>query len=229
MRALEIYERIRLLRKEHLKLSQEKFGEILGVNRSNINNIEGNRLVKPEQKEPLYKLICKEFNVRYEWLMTGEGEMFNESQEDFFDKLAEQYGLGIFARKILEFYGSLEDEQKRTLEKFIYQAAMCVLEDNIAKAQAGIAEAAANANLPDMSSAAAIVFHEAFPYVGIGNITDKELAQMTGEKTGAVDKAMAIYRAARSQDNAEHEIIKDGKETIDKLSQIPPVTDKEDF
>ncbi|MEZ3437564.1 MAG: helix-turn-helix domain-containing protein [Oscillospiraceae bacterium] len=226
---MEIYERIRLLRKEHLKLSQEKFGEILGVNRSNINNIEGNRLVKPEQKEPLYKLICKEFNVRYEWLMTGEGDMFNESQEDFFDKLAEQYGLGVFARKILEFYGSLEDEQKRTLEKFIYQAAMCVLEDNIAQAQAGIAEAVANANLPDLSSTAAIVFHEAFPYVGIGNITDEEFAQMTGEKTGAVDKAMAIYRVARSQDNAEHEIIKDGKGTIDKLSQIPPVTNKEDF
>ncbi len=43
------------------------------------------------------------------------------------------------------------------------------------------------------------------------------------------DKTISIYRAARSQDNAEHEIIKDGKSTIDKLSQIPPVTDKEDF
>ena len=53
---LEFYERIRLLRKDCLKLSQEKFGKILGVNRSNINNIEGNRLLKPEQKEPLYKL-----------------------------------------------------------------------------------------------------------------------------------------------------------------------------
>ena len=43
------------------------------------------------------------------------------------------------------------------------------------------------------------------------------------------DKTISIYRVARSQDNAEHEIIKDGKSTIDKLSQIPPVTDKEDF
>ena len=53
------------------------------------------------------------------------------------------------------------------------------------------------------------------------------------ESGGAVDEALEktipIYRVARSQDNAEHEIIKDGKSTIDKLSQIPPVTDKEDF
>lgn len=38
-----------------------------------------------------------------------------------------------------------------------------------------------------------------------------------------------VYRAARSRNNTEHEIIKDTNGTIDKLKQIPPVTDKEDF
>lgn len=227
VQVLEIYERIRLLRKEHLKLSQEKFGEILGVNRSNINNIEGNRLVKPEQKEPLYKLICKEFNVRYEWLMTGEGEMFNESQEDFFDKLAEQYGLGVFARKILEFYGSLEDEQKQILEKFICQAAMCVLENNISQARAGVSEVISGAKMPELLGAANIAFDKAFPYIGVGNITDNEFSQMTDK--GAVEKTISVYRAASSEENTEHEIIKDGKSIIDKLNKIPPVTNKEDF
>lgn len=227
---MEIYERIRLLRKEYLKLSQEKFGEILGVNRSNINNIEGNRLVKPEQKEPLYKLICKEFNVRYEWLMTGEGEMFNETQEEFFDKLAEQYGLGTYARKILDFYGSLEDEQKQILEKFIYQAAMCVLEDNIAQAQSGVVEAAANANNPDFLINATTAFHKAFPYVGVDNITDEGLAEITGENVGAVDKTMKKhYLAAHSTTNKEHKIVEDDGSTIEKLNKIPPVTKKEDF
>ena len=47
---MEIYERIKELRKVHLKLSQEKFGDMLGVNRDVINNIERNRLAKPEQK-----------------------------------------------------------------------------------------------------------------------------------------------------------------------------------
>lgn len=73
MRVLEIYERIRLLRKDKLKMSQERFGHQLGVKRDVINNIENNRLKNPEQKEPLYKLICKEFNVNEEWLQTGIG------------------------------------------------------------------------------------------------------------------------------------------------------------
>ena len=66
---LEVYERIKELRKEHLKLSQAAFGERLGVNRDVINNIENNRLSKPEQKLSLMKLICKEFQVNEDWLL----------------------------------------------------------------------------------------------------------------------------------------------------------------
>ncbi|MCH5195906.1 MAG: helix-turn-helix domain-containing protein [Oscillospiraceae bacterium] len=51
-----------------------------------------------------------------------------------------------------------------------------------------------------------------------------------GHEYKAVEKPTPIYRAARSQDNTEqHEIIQDGKDLIDKLSKIPPVTKKEDF
>lgn len=121
---MEIYERVRYLRKDHLKMSQEKFGAALGVNRDVIKNIELNLLVRPEQKEPLYKLICKTFNVSPEWLTTGQGDMYVESREAYFDNLAEQYGLGFYARKVLDFYGSLDDERKNTLElimkEFVY-------------------------------------------------------------------------------------------------------------
>lgn len=79
---LEVYERIKELRKEHLKLSQAAFGERLGVNRDVINNIENNRLSKPEQKLSLMKLICKEFQVNEDWLLNGNGEMFEELPEE---------------------------------------------------------------------------------------------------------------------------------------------------
>lgn len=46
---METYERIRELRKKYLKLSMESFGNRLGVSRDTINNIELNRLKKPEQ------------------------------------------------------------------------------------------------------------------------------------------------------------------------------------
>lgn len=38
------------------------------VSRSMINNIESNVLRHPDQKESLYKLICKEFGISYLWL-----------------------------------------------------------------------------------------------------------------------------------------------------------------
>ena len=47
---MEIYERIKELRKKTLKMSQTAFGNRLGVNRDTINNIELNRLKKQEQK-----------------------------------------------------------------------------------------------------------------------------------------------------------------------------------
>ena len=41
-----------------------------------INNIENNRLAKPEQKLSLIKLMCREFSVNEEWLLHGSMPMF---------------------------------------------------------------------------------------------------------------------------------------------------------
>lgn len=53
---MEMHERIKELRKNHLHLSQTEFGEKLGVSRSVINNIERNALARPDQKLSLIKL-----------------------------------------------------------------------------------------------------------------------------------------------------------------------------
>lgn len=79
---MEIYERIRLIRKNELHLSQEEFGKRLGVSRSVINNIERNVLARPEQKEPLIKLICKEFDINEEWLRSGVEPMKRQLSRD---------------------------------------------------------------------------------------------------------------------------------------------------
>ena len=57
-------ERIKDVRNS-LGLTLEKFGEKLGVTKS----------------------ICREFSVDYMWLTTGEGEMFVESDDDFFERI----------------------------------------------------------------------------------------------------------------------------------------------
>lgn len=72
-------ERIRELRKS-LKMTMEQFGEKIGVTKSTISNIEnGNR----NATEHMVKSICREFNVDYIWLTTGDGEMFIDTDDDF--------------------------------------------------------------------------------------------------------------------------------------------------
>ena len=80
---METYERLKHLRKDTLKMSQAAFGAKLGVNRDVINNIEGNRLAKPEQKLSLFKLICSKFNVSEDWLLNGNGEMFVSNEAEY--------------------------------------------------------------------------------------------------------------------------------------------------
>ena len=72
-------ERIKEVRKT-LNLTLEKFGEKVGVTKTAIFNIEnGNRSVT----EQMRKAICREFNVDYIWLTTGQNEMFvKQSFED---------------------------------------------------------------------------------------------------------------------------------------------------
>lgn len=117
---METYERIKKLRK-YLELSQEEFGERLSVSRSVIVNIEGNRLRRPDQKESLYKLICKEFDVSEEWLINGTGEMFVElSKEEY---IAEFVGRILkdkedsFKRRYVAMLSKLDEDGWTALEK----------------------------------------------------------------------------------------------------------------
>lgn len=64
--------RIKQLRKE-LGLTQEKFGEKLGLKKNSISQIENGINSLTEQ---LLLSVCREFNVSEKWLRTGEGEMF---------------------------------------------------------------------------------------------------------------------------------------------------------
>jgi transcriptional regulator with XRE-family HTH domain len=62
----------------------EAFGSRIGVSKSTISNIEnGNR----EATEHMIKSICREFGADYMWLTSGEGEMFVESDDDFFERI----------------------------------------------------------------------------------------------------------------------------------------------
>ena len=76
-------ERIKYVRNS-LGLTLEKFGEKLGVTKTAISRIEKGERSLTEQ---MAKSICREFSVDYMWLTTGEGEMFVESDDDFFERI----------------------------------------------------------------------------------------------------------------------------------------------
>ena len=121
---MEVYERIRILRKEVLKMSQEAFAERLGVSRSVIKNIELNALARPDQKLSLYKLICSEFNISEEWLLNGTGDMYASNEAEYsalIDRV--MTGQNEFAKNIFKTFALFDEADwealRRMIEKYI--------------------------------------------------------------------------------------------------------------
>lgn len=120
---MEISDRIKILRKDSLNLSQEKFAEQLGMSRDMIKNIENNRLKNPDQKAPVYKLICKTFGVREEWLVRGQGEMMQsyDRSEDIArfaaDLLKDEEAT--FKRRLVSALSKLDEAGWKALEDLI--------------------------------------------------------------------------------------------------------------
>ena len=76
-------ERIREVRKT-LGLTLEKFGEKIGMKKNSVSQIENGKNSVTEQ---VIKSICREFNVDYIWLTTGDGEMFIDTDNDFLERI----------------------------------------------------------------------------------------------------------------------------------------------
>lgn len=121
---MEIYERMAHLRKEKLHMSRREFGERLGVSESVIVNIEHNRLQRPDQKEPLYKLICKEFGISYLWLTEGIEPMYEELDTDSMARIDDiMTGENEFAKNLFREFAKLDDSEWRMLERLIKKIA----------------------------------------------------------------------------------------------------------
>ena len=112
---MSINSRIKILRKQ-LKLSQDAFGEKIGVSRAVIRNID-NDLV--EAKPLMIKHICEVYGVNHEWLEHGAGEMFDASSPSIIDQLAEKYQLSDTAKAVLEVYVDLTPQDKEVFDAFI--------------------------------------------------------------------------------------------------------------
>lgn len=99
-----------------LELNQKDFGERLGITKSAISNIETGRF---NVTDTMLKLMCSEFNVREEWLKTGEGNMYNNPVENELIKQAAtllgRHDVGFEA--LVETYSKLSETNKEILLK----------------------------------------------------------------------------------------------------------------
>lgn len=108
-------ERVREIRKE-LNLTLEKFGEKLGVGKTAISKIEKGENSLTDQ---MLKSICREYNVNYDYLINGEGEMFDDLPQTVLDELCAQYDLDDLDRNLVEMYLEMPDQVRDYLKQEI--------------------------------------------------------------------------------------------------------------
>lgn len=97
-------------------LSQTAFAEKLGVTRDIVANWENGRVDVPEV---VIRSICREFNVDYAWLKTGEGSMLVEpsieADMDLIDSVMS--GEDEFAKSFFRAFARKSPEEWRKLRE----------------------------------------------------------------------------------------------------------------
>lgn len=108
-------DRVKEVRKA-LKLTLEEFGVKVGVTKQTISRIENgiNNLT-----DQMIKSICREFNVNYDWLMDGDGDMFTNLPQTILDELCKQYDMDGEDKMLIEFYLTLDAGCREALKKHI--------------------------------------------------------------------------------------------------------------
>lgn len=116
---MTIGERVRSARKT-LGLTLEEFGGRIGLKKNSVSQIENGH---NELTDANAVSICREFNVREEWLRDGEGEMFEPAVADELDALAKEYGLSEGEKILIEHYVKLDESSRRAVIDFIIDTA----------------------------------------------------------------------------------------------------------
>lgn len=112
-------ERIKEVRKS-LGLTLDKFGERIGLKKSAVSLIENG---KNSVTDANIKAICREFNVDYIWLTTGDGEMFIDTDDDFLERIDRIMAGEDDARKnLFKFMLELSDEDIEALDRLMQKA-----------------------------------------------------------------------------------------------------------
>lgn len=100
---MNAHERIKDLRKNILHLSQKDFADRINISRSNLGNIETNKINLTER---VLTDVCRTFRVNRDWLTDGTEPVFAENPA-FLDE------------QIVSLYSRLTDENKKYLYGYV--------------------------------------------------------------------------------------------------------------
>lgn len=112
---MSVGNRVKTVRKA-LGISQEKFGNQIGISKVAISDIENEKTSLTERNA---KSICREFNVDYFWLTEGTGEMFIEFPDVAIDMIVDDYKLDQTDRILIETYLNASADERKYLESFL--------------------------------------------------------------------------------------------------------------
>lgn len=114
-------ERIKKLRK-YLHLTQEEFGDKLGIKKSAVSKIEKGENGVTDQ---MIKLMVKEFGVNEDWIRTDNGDMFPEfDRTAAIAKLADVMMTEVpdsFKSRLVTALAQMTDKQWEFLEDITYK------------------------------------------------------------------------------------------------------------
>nr|DAE10090.1 MAG TPA: helix-turn-helix domain protein [Siphoviridae sp. ctGuJ10] len=101
--------------REYKNLSQEAFGEMIGVKKTTISGYESGRRTP---SEAVIKAVCREFNVSIAYLKEGLGDKFTDFPNTLLDELANEYHLNDIKKQIVKTFLELDEESQDVFVNF---------------------------------------------------------------------------------------------------------------
>ena len=113
---MKINERIKHLRKNELKMTQQSFSKRIKLSRSNIGNIETGEVSVTDR---VVLSICEEFGVNEDWLRNGTEPIFTDKsrEEEIAEIMAETLKLdvSINSERIMKALAKLSEKELEAL------------------------------------------------------------------------------------------------------------------
>ena len=109
----EIKVRLKMLRKEELKITQKEFAQKIGIKGNTYTQIEKGTINLTIRN---FNNICKMFDINESWLLYGKGNIFK--QEMLMENLKNKYELDELTICILQNLLSLPKESKKNVLEY---------------------------------------------------------------------------------------------------------------